>query len=363
MRTFKRGFFCSDLSLRYPYQECTITVPMLLVMMLLLPMLFISVVEIMCLCRHFRIRQYLRNLWRSLATFSFGFIATYLTTELAKHVVGRLRPHFYSACQPRLHDGSTCADAHNGDVYVQHFYCSNRNLSSLQIRELHVSFPSAHSSLSFYSMCLLAFYVHNVWQGRGSVRVMRHILQFLLLMAAWYVSLSRVADYWHHWSDVLAGAVLGVVYATITAIYVGDLLHKRSSASGPIAMGYMCAPTNNNSSSCSGGVGGVYHHHRNHHHHQHHQQQLLGENNNSTTSTKVHFLAAAAAAAAASSCPSSHSNSDSADHVVLGLGFEQDEHKERSDRDSSTEEEEEERKTLDVSRPPTPPTLSLPNAV
>lgn len=351
MRTFKRGFFCSDLSLRYPYQECTITVPMLLVMMLLLPMLFISVVEIMRLCRHFRMRQYLRNLWRAQATFSFGFIATYLTTELAKHVVGRLRPHFYSACQPRLHDGSSCADAHNADIYVQHFYCSNRNLSSLQIRELHVSFPSAHSSLSFYSMCLLAFYVHNAWQGRGSVRVMRHILQFLLLMAAWYVSLSRVADYWHHWSDVLAGAVLGVIYASITAIYVGDLLRLRSTASGPVAMGYICAPNN---SSCSGGV---YHQHRHHHHH-----QLLSENNNSTTSTKVHFLAAAAVAAAASS------SSDCADHVVdvedIRLGLEHEhEHDNLDDHESSGEE----RNAIDDFRPPTSrgptPPLSLPNAV
>ncbi|KAL7734607.1 hypothetical protein ACLKA6_010913 [Drosophila palustris] len=298
MRTFKRGFFCSDLSLRYPYHECTITVPMLLLMMLLLPMLFISVVEIMRICRHLRMRQYLRNLWRSLATFSFGFIATYLTTELAKHVVGRLRPHFYSACQPRLHDGSSCSDAHNADVYVQHFYCSNRNLSTQQIRELHVSFPSAHSSLSFYSMCLLAFYVHSVWQGRGSVRVMRHILQFLLIMAAWYVSLSRVADYWHHWSDVLAGAVLGVVYATITAIYVGDLLHARPHAAGPVALGYMCAPT-----SCSCSCSGCHHRH----HHLHHQ--LLAENNNSTTATKVHFLAAAAVAATPLDCGPYHGDS------------------------------------------------------
>ncbi|EDV97179.1 putative phosphatidate phosphatase [Drosophila grimshawi] len=287
MRTFKRGFFCSDLSLRYPYRECTITVPMLLLMMLLLPMLFISVVEIMRICRQLRMRRYMRNLWRSEATFSFGFIATFLTTELAKNMVGRLRPHFYNACQPRLNDGTSCSDAQNADVYMQHFYCSNRNLSSQQIRELHVSFPSAHSSLSFYSMCLLAFYLHSVWHhGRGCVRVMRHITQFLLLMAAWYVSLSRVADYWHHWSDVLAGAVLGVVYATITAIYVGDLLHLRRHAASPVALGY---------SGCSGCHCHCHCHHQRLLHH-HHQQLLQAENNNSTTSTKVHFLAAAAVA-------------------------------------------------------------------
>ncbi|XP_053954198.1 putative phosphatidate phosphatase [Anastrepha ludens] len=228
MRAFQRGFFCADLSLRYPYRECTITIPMLLIYTLLLPMLFICVVEIMRICKCFRLRKYVTNLARSLATFSFGFIATYLTTELAKNVVGRLRPHFYTACQPRLADGTSCESAYQqlvgGGVYVEHYYCSNRNLSARQLRELHVSFPSAHSSLSFYAMLLLCFYLHAVWRGRGTTRVLRHILQFLLLLVACYIALSRVRDYWHHWSDVLAGALLGLVYAVLTAVYVGRML-------------------------------------------------------------------------------------------------------------------------------------------
>ncbi|XP_036326506.1 putative phosphatidate phosphatase [Rhagoletis pomonella] len=228
MRAFQRGFFCADLSLRYPYRECTITVSMLLIYTVLLPMLFISVVEIMRICKCFRLRKYITNLARSLATFSYGFIATYLTTELGKNVVGRLRPHFYTACQPRLADGSSCESAYQqlvgGGVYVEHYYCSNRNLSARQLRELHVSFPSAHSSLAFYAMLLLCFYLHAVWHGRGTTRVLRHILQFLLLLVGCYIALSRVRDYWHHWSDVLAGALLGLVYAVLTAVYVGRML-------------------------------------------------------------------------------------------------------------------------------------------
>lgn len=281
MHTFKRGFFCADLSLRYPYKDCTITVPMLLLMMLLLPMLFVAVVEVMRICKRFRTRLYLRNLWRAEATFSFGFIATYLTTELAKDAVGRLRPHFFHGCLPSLSDGSSCSDPQNANLYVEHFLCTNRNLSARQIRELHVSFPSAHSSLSFYSMLLLALYVHGVWRGRGGVRVLRHVLQFLLLMAALCVSLSRVADYWHHWSDVLAGAILGAAYATLTAVYVGDLLRHRprSAARCPPALGY---------TACQ---------------HLHHHHQLMAENNNSAGSAKVHFLATTASASMTTSTP------------------------------------------------------------
>ncbi|KAI8118444.1 putative phosphatidate phosphatase [Lucilia cuprina] len=229
MRSYQRGFFCADLTIRYPYHECTITVPMLLVCMLLLPMLFLSVVEIMRLCHNFRMRQYLRNVTFSLGCFSFGFIATYLSTELAKNVVRRLRPHFYTACRPQLNDGSTCEDVKNRNLFVEQYYCSNRNLSALQLRELYVSFPSAHSSLSFYAMLFLAFYLHAIWRGgRGIQRVLRHLLQFLFLSMAWFISLSRVADYWHHWSDVLAGAVMGIIYATLTALYVGRFLQLYS---------------------------------------------------------------------------------------------------------------------------------------
>lgn len=251
MLTYQRGFFCADLSIRYPYHECTITVPMLLVCMLLLPMLFLSVVEIMRLCHNFRLRQYLRNASLSLGCFSFGFIATYLTTELAKNVVRRLRPHFYMACRPQLNNGSTCDDLMNRNLFVEQYYCSNRNLSARQLRELYVSFPSAHSSLSFYAMLFLAFYLHAIWRGgRGVNRVLRHLLQFLFLSLAWFISLSRVADYWHHWSDVMAGAVMGIIYATLTAVYVGRFLSFYSTTASASSHSSSVSPHHAKQVSC-----------------------------------------------------------------------------------------------------------------
>ncbi|EDW44468.1 putative phosphatidate phosphatase [Drosophila sechellia] len=331
MHTFKRGFFCSDLSIRYPYKDCTITVPMLLLMMLLLPMLFVAVVEIMRICKRFRTRLYFRNLWRAEATFSFGFIATYLTTELAKHAVGRLRPHFFHGCQPRLDDGSSCSDPQNAELYVEQFHCSNHNLSTRQIRELHVSFPSAHSSLSFYSMVLLALYVHGVWRSRGGVRALRHVLQFLLLMAALCVSLSRVADYWHHWSDVLAGALLGVTYAAITAAYVGDLLRRRTRSTGRIP------PSLNYS------------------HHLHHQ--LMADNNNSTASAKVHFLAAAASPSMTTTTPLDDiQDSDVEDCRDSRNSRDSEDSHDSQDSHAEDEDDNEEVYKPQMSRPATPPT-------
>lgn len=47
------------------------------------------------------------------------------------------------------------------------------------------------------------------------LRMLRHLLQFLLLMFAWYTALTRISDYKHHWSDVMAGAAIGLSYALV----------------------------------------------------------------------------------------------------------------------------------------------------
>lgn len=49
---------------------------------------------------------------------------------------------------------------------------------------------------------------------RGS-RLLKHFLQYVLIMLTWYTCLSRISDYKHHWSDVLAGGALGAICALI----------------------------------------------------------------------------------------------------------------------------------------------------
>jgi len=44
----------------------------------------------------------------------------------------------------------------------------------------------------------------------------RSLSQFVVISMAVYCALSRVSDYKHHWSDVLAGTILGITIATIT---------------------------------------------------------------------------------------------------------------------------------------------------
>lgn len=41
------------------------------------------------------------------------------------------------------------------------------------------------------------------------------MLQLACLLMAWFTALSRVSDYKHHWSDVLAGTTLGTIVALV----------------------------------------------------------------------------------------------------------------------------------------------------
>lgn len=59
---------------------------------------------------------------------------------------------------------------------------------------------------------LLQFYLQSRFTWRGA-RLLRPLLQFTLLMMAFYTGLSRVSDHKHHPTDVLAGFVQGALVA------------------------------------------------------------------------------------------------------------------------------------------------------
>lgn len=55
-------------------------------------------------------------------------------------------------------------------------------------------------------------------------RYMKSLIQIGALIAAFYTSLSRIADYAHRLSDVIAGASLGVFVAWLIVFVIGKVL-------------------------------------------------------------------------------------------------------------------------------------------
>ena len=69
---------------------------------------------------------WLSSVYNALAVFIFGSVVTQFLTELTKHSVGRLRPHFYTLCDPIV-DDYMCSTG-----YVTEFECRSKDEKMLK---------------------------------------------------------------------------------------------------------------------------------------------------------------------------------------------------------------------------------------
>ncbi|XP_033478209.1 phospholipid phosphatase 3 isoform X1 [Epinephelus lanceolatus] len=229
IRPYQRGLYCSDSSLRYPYKKSTVPSSVLTSVGLTLPAVSIVIGE----C--FRIHQlhegtksfvgnpYVAALYKQMGVFLFGCAVSQSFTDIAKVSVGRMRPHFLDVCKP---DFSTinCSQG-----YITNYTCAG---NESDVQEARKSFFSGHASFSMYTMLYLAFYLQSRFSWRGA-RLLRPLLQFTLLMMAFYTGLSRVSDHKHHPTDVLAGFVQGALVAYCIVFYVSDLFKPRVKPATP----------------------------------------------------------------------------------------------------------------------------------
>ncbi|XP_039984525.1 phospholipid phosphatase 3 isoform X2 [Xiphias gladius] len=229
IRPYQRGLYCSDSSLKYPYKKSTVPSSVLTSVGLTLPTVSIVIGE----C--FRIHQlhegtksfvgnpYVAALYKQMGVFLFGCAISQSFTDIAKVSVGRMRPHFLDVCRPNF-STINCSLG-----YITNYTCAGEESD---VQEARKSFFSGHASFSMYAMLYLAFYLQSRFTWRGA-RLLRPLLQFTLLMMAFYTGLSRVSDHKHHPTDVLAGFVQGALVAYCIVFYVSDLFKPRVKPATP----------------------------------------------------------------------------------------------------------------------------------
>ncbi|KAG7209722.1 hypothetical protein KM043_011356 [Ampulex compressa] len=233
-KPYRRGFFCHDESLYHPFRPSTVTSAMLYVTGLFLPICTMIIGEYLYtryskednsrMLFGYNIPSWMWAAYEKVGVFGFGAACTVLITDIAKYTIGRLRPHFMTLCNPNI----DCSLPHNQHIYILNFTCMAKDVSTKLLKEVRLSFPSGHSSFSAYTMVYLAIYLQLRMTWKGS-KLLKHVLQLTCLMMAWFTAMSRVSDYKHHWSDVLAGSTLGTVVALIVASCVADIFKERRS--------------------------------------------------------------------------------------------------------------------------------------
>lgn len=58
--------------------------------------------------------------------------------------------------------------------------------------------------------------------------------QVATIASAFYVGLSRISDYKHHWQDVLVGLTQGTIVAIIVCKYMWPAIHKNFFANAKL---------------------------------------------------------------------------------------------------------------------------------
>lgn len=229
VQPYQRGFYCADDSIRYAYKNSTVPSSVLTAVGLLLPIASIVIGE--CYRIHYLNQgsksfvgnPYVSALYRQVGIFIFGCAVSQSFTDIAKVSVGRMRPHFLDICKP---DYSTINCSLG---YITQYKCAG---DPSKVQEARKSFFSGHASFSMYTMLYLAFYLQSRFTWRGA-RLLRPLLQFTLLMMAFYTGLSRVSDHKHHPTDVLAGFAQGALVAYCIAFYVSNLFKPKAKTATP----------------------------------------------------------------------------------------------------------------------------------
>ncbi|XP_028817375.1 phospholipid phosphatase 3 isoform X2 [Denticeps clupeoides] len=229
LQPYQRGFYCSDESIRYSFKRSTVPSSVLLAVGLVLPVVSIIIGE--CYRIHYLNQgsksfvgnPYISALYRQVGVFIFGCAVSQSFTDIAKVSVGRMRPHFLDVCKPDF----TKIDCTLG--YITDYNCTG---PESKVQEARKSFFSGHASFSLYTMLYLAFYLQSRFTWRGA-RLLRPLVQFTLLMMAFYTGLSRVSDHKHHPTDVLAGFAQGALVAYCIVFYVSDLFKPKEKVATP----------------------------------------------------------------------------------------------------------------------------------
>ncbi|XP_076844620.1 phospholipid phosphatase-related protein type 5 isoform X1 [Brachyhypopomus gauderio] len=154
-----------------------------------------------------------RRIFRFLGVYVFGLFTTDIFVNAGQVVTGNLAPHFLTVCKPN-YTALGCLQALR---YISHQEaCTGNEDDILRARK---TFPSKEAALSVYAALYLAMYITCSVRARGT-RLAKPVMALGLMCLAFLAGLNRVAEYRNHWSDVIAGFIIGVAIATFLVVCV-----------------------------------------------------------------------------------------------------------------------------------------------
>lgn len=186
----------------YPYRPQIIPSWLDSILAILIPLFVFSLIQIR-----------IRNFW-DFNNVIIGFIYALLTSAafqvMIKWLIGGLRPHFYDVCRP---DPGLV----RGVGYRQYMYTSEvcTGGQGRPLWDAMQSFPSGHSTTTSAAGVYLFLYLNAKLKVFANYHpsMWKLILLYSPILGVALVLGSLTIDASHNWYDILAGSIIGTVFA------------------------------------------------------------------------------------------------------------------------------------------------------
>jgi membrane-associated phospholipid phosphatase len=190
--------------LSYPLEKNIIPSWLSALLAFVIPFLFIMLVQI-------RVRSF-NDVNAALMGLTYAILCGTVTHVIIKCLIGGLRPHFYSVCKPSITPVNVgTGKGFNGLIFDRSICTGDEKL----IKNALESMPSGHATAAFASLVYLSLYLNGKLKIFANYRPQywKLVLFYAPLLGAVLLAASLTIDRYHHWYDVLAGSIIGTIYA------------------------------------------------------------------------------------------------------------------------------------------------------
>jgi membrane-associated phospholipid phosphatase len=208
-------FYERDPSLSYPYQEQSVSSLFLYCFSFGTCVLY-SVVFLL-LPNRFQFTKKTLFGW-ILLTYLLIFLSAEFIIRILKVSVGSPRPNFYALCDYKgFRSNSSLYFTESSWQYMGNTsFC----LDATSVDNAFMSWPSGHATYVFTSVMINILMMWSISKISFPLWPLFHLLTFVFLSLATWISVTRVQEYWHRTSDVLSGIVLGTFNSFLWWLYM-----------------------------------------------------------------------------------------------------------------------------------------------
>ena len=188
----------------YPFQQDIVPIWLAALLAFIVPFIFIMLMQI-------RVRSF-----NDVNTATMGLLFSLITAAVfqvfIKWLIGGLRPHFFAVCKPNINASNVGTGTGFDGLLFDRSICTG---DEKQINDALESMPSGHSTAAFAGLVYCSLYLNAKLKIFANYRPQywKFALFYAPLLGAVLIAASLTIDHYHHWYDILAGSIIGTMFA------------------------------------------------------------------------------------------------------------------------------------------------------